>query len=78
MSRVITILFLSFSLFLFTSCSIDGNRAEMLNESEKEQEINRIDQILSFIENEDSESMKAIFSQTALEEDVNLENEIEY
>lgn len=78
MSRVITILFLSFSLFIFTSCSIGENRTEMLNESENEQEINRIDQILSFIENEDSENMKVIFSKTALKEDKNFDNGIEY
>ena len=78
MSRIVKILFLSSSLFFFTSCSLGGKRTEMLNENEKEKEINRIDQIISLIENKDGESMKAIFSQTVLEEDENLENEIGY
>ncbi len=78
MSRIFIILLLSLSLFIFTSCSTGGDRTEMLNESKNEQDIKSIEQILSFIEKKESEGLKAIFSKTAIREDVNLDYEIEY
>ena len=78
MKKVITVLFFVLCLFMLTSCTKGNNKTEMLNESENVQEISRFDEILNFIENKDNESMKAIFSQTACEEDEDLDNEIKY
>ncbi len=66
-------------LVLTTSCSIGGDRAKMLNESnEKEEANNTLEEVLNSISEEDKEALKGVFSDQVLENVDNIDEDIEY
>lgn len=79
MYKIILYLMILLNTFAVTSCTIGGDRVEMLNDSNHFNDADsRLVQILDFIENKDKEGMQEIFSQQALNEADDLDNEMDY
>ncbi len=79
MERLKILLVMMLCVCLTTSCSIGGDRAKMLNESnDKEESKDTLELILDSISTKDSESLKSIFSSQALDEIDDFGSDIEY
>lgn len=79
MNKLFLYLVIVINLVFITSCSIGGDRATMLNDSnDEEKSNNRLEQILNLIVSKDEEGLKGVFSLRALEEDNDFDSEIEY
>lgn len=79
MYKIILFLMILVNSLLFCSCEIGGDRVEMLNSSSNFKDADsRLVQILDFIVDKDKEGMKDIFSQQALNEDDDFDNEMAY
>lgn len=67
------------SMLLFSSCSLEGSRTEMLNNDNDEQKADsRLEQIILAINTKDKNSLKTIFSVKALNEAENLDEHMDY
>lgn len=67
------------SILLLSSCLIGGSRTDMLNKSNEEEKADeRIEQILSVINDKDRDAMKALFSKKALGEIEDFDSQVDY
>ena len=78
MKKLIICAMLTAAALLQSSCSLGGSRTDMLNKSNDREVINtRLEQIIAAIENSDKDAMKAMFSESALQEAEDIDGEIE-
>jgi hydrogenase maturation factor HypE len=67
------------TVFLLTSCSLEGSRTDMLNKKDEEKTADsRIEQIIEAIKNQEKQAIKDMFSEQAQNEAKALDDEINY
>ena len=78
MRKIVVAAMLALSALVLTSCSLAGSRLAQLNRGTEEQMADaRTEQIISVLQNEDAEAMKALFSKKALAEAEDFYGEVE-
>lgn len=80
MSKKIIVLVLIVNILLLSSCSLSGgSRSDMLNKyNQDEKADDRLEQIIESIKNKDKDSVRAIFSEQALNEAKDLDERMDY
>lgn len=75
----VVLLLVLVSVLLFSSCSLEEVRREMLNRSSEDKKADtRMEQIISAIKEKDKDALKLLFSPKALDEANDIDSEVDY
>lgn len=79
MNKKNIVLLLLLNILLLSSCSLGGERTDILNKDNDDKKADdRLEQIIESIKNKDKDSIKAMFSEQALNEAKDLDERIDY